>query len=183
MTAVPSGNGSPSGTVTNASSTKSPPLMIGIEPFLERRDARAPDRVEQPLAVLAQLDIGADDVLDRVDDLVRAEGVAQDLADRGVFRARAAQQDLVELDAFLVDAEDADMAGVVMAAGIDAAGDLDLELTQIVLALEVGETLLDRHGDRDRPRIGEIAIIEAWAADDVGDEAGICGREIERLQP
>src|SRR5215472_3758305 len=112
MTGAPSGNGSPSGTVTNASSTKSPPLMIGIEPFLERRDARAADGVEQPLAVLPQIDIGADDVLDRIDDLMRAEGVAENLADRRVFRARAAEQDLVELDALLVDAEDADMAGM-----------------------------------------------------------------------
>ena len=58
---------------------------------------------------------------------------AEDLADRGVLARRAAERDLVELLALLVDAEDADVADVVVAAGIDAAGDLDLELADVVL--------------------------------------------------
>ena len=46
----------------------------------------------------------------------------------------AAQAQLVELDPVLVDAEDADVADVMMAAGIDAARDLDLQVADVVLA-------------------------------------------------
>ena len=78
---------------------------------------------------------------DRIDDLMLAESRAQDFADARVFRARAAELQLVKFDAFLVDAEHADMARVVMAAGIDAAGNLDLQLADFALARDVGETL------------------------------------------
>ena len=81
--------------------------------------------------------------LDGVGDLVRAEAAADDLADRGVLVAGAAKRDLVELGALLLDAEDADMADMVMAAGIDAAGDLELQLADLALALERGEAARD----------------------------------------
>ena len=70
-----------------------------------------------------------------------AEARAHDVADAGVFGARAAQLELVEFHALLVHAQDADMAGMVMAAGIDAAGNLDLEFADIVLAVQIGEML------------------------------------------
>ena len=78
-----------------------------------------------------------------------AEARAHDLADAGVFRARAAQLQLVEFDALLVDAQDADMAGMMMAAGIDAAGDLDLQFADLVLAVQIGEALGDVLRDRE----------------------------------
>ena len=65
------------------------------------------------------------------------------------------------------------MADMVMAAGIDAAGDLDLQLADIVLARQIGEVLGDPLRHRDRARIGERAIVEARAGDDVGDLADI----------
>ena len=63
----------------------------------------------------------------------------EDRADRGVLGGRAAERDLVEFLALLVDAEDADVADMVVAAGIDAARDLDLELADLVLLRRVGE--------------------------------------------
>ena len=87
-----------------------------------------------------------DHPLHRVGDLMLAEAGAHDLADAGVFRARAAEQELVEFHAFLVDAQDADMAGMMMAAGIDAAGNLDLQFADIVLAVQIGEALGDAPG-------------------------------------
>ena len=45
------------------------------------------------------------------------------------FVGRAAERDLVGLLAGALEAEDADVADVVMAAGVDAAGDLDLQRT------------------------------------------------------
>ena len=58
---------------------------------------------------------------------------------RGVLVGAAAERDLVEFLAVLVDAQDADMADMVMAAGIDAAGDLDLQLADILQARQIGE--------------------------------------------
>ena len=82
----------------------------------------------------AQREIGIDHALDRTGDLVGAERRTQDLADAGILRAGAAELELVIFHALLVDAEDADMAGMMMAAGIDAAGNLDLQLADVVLA-------------------------------------------------
>ena len=48
----------------------------------------------------------------------------------------AAERDLVEFLALLVEAEDADVADMVVAAGVDAARDLDLELADPLLAVE-----------------------------------------------
>ena len=42
----------------------------------------------------------------------------------------------------------------------------------------IGEALGDALGDRDRAGIGERAIVEPRAGDDVGDQAGIGGRQI-----
>src|SRR3546814_14351403 len=77
------------------------------------------------------------------------------------------------LGALPIDAEDADMPGMVMPAGVDAARDLDLQLAQILLPLEIGEALGDLLRDGDRARVGEAAIIESGAGDDVGDEIEI----------
>ena len=103
--------------------------------------------------------------------------------------ARAAERDLVEFLALLLDAENADVADMVVAAGIDAAGDLDLQLADLLLALVDGEALRDALRDRDRAGVGERAVVEAGAGDDVGDEAGIGGGEadlgqrvVDRLQ-
>jgi hypothetical protein len=57
-------------------------------------------------------------------------------ADHRVFGAVAAQGDLVVLHPRAVQAEDADMADMVMAAGVDAAGDLDLQRADLMLQLQ-----------------------------------------------
>src|ERR1700753_2398231 len=95
--------------------------LLPVGDVLERDDADAGIGVEEAFAVLAQIEIGADHALDRIDDLALVEGGAQDLADARILRARAAELELVELDALLVDAQYADMPGVMMAAGVDAA--------------------------------------------------------------
>ena len=102
--------------------------MSGIEFLPEWLNADAAIGVEEALAGRARFEIGVDDGLDRIGDFVLAERGADDVADRGGLVARAAERDLVEFDALLIDAENADMADMVMAAGVDAAGNLDLEL-------------------------------------------------------
>ena len=66
---------------------------------------------------------------------------------------------------------------MVMAAGVDAAGDLDLQLADRLLPPVLGEALGDALGDRDRAGVGERAIIEPGAGDDVGDQARVGGGE------
>src|SRR6185437_8088081 len=86
----------------------------------------------------------------------------------GVLVGLAAERDLIELLPLLLDAENADMADMVMAAGIDAAGNIDVQPADIPLQVEIGEPARDLHRHRNRTRIGEAAIIEARASDDIG---------------
>src|SRR5690606_27608354 len=85
-------------------------MYVGIHGLLERGDAGTPECVEEPLAVLAFAQIDLDQLLDGLGDLLVRQGGAQDGAQRRVFGARAAQGDLVELLALLIDAKDADVA-------------------------------------------------------------------------
>ena len=123
--------------------------------------------------------IDIDQVLDDVGNVRRRERRADDLSERGVVALGAAQRDLVPLAAVLVDAEDADVADVVVAAGVHAAGHVELEIADVVQVVEVVEAALDRFGDRDRLRVGERAEISARAADDVGEKADVRRREPE----
>jgi hypothetical protein len=126
---LPFGAGSPPfESAVQGSSAILPSLSSGIELLLEGSRADPGQGVVEALAVAALLQIGGDDAVDRVDHVVVGEGRADDLADGGVLVGAAAERDLVELLALLVDAEDADVADVVVAAGVDAAGDLDLQI-------------------------------------------------------
>src|SRR3546814_18137233 len=86
----------------------------------------------------------------------------------GVFGTRTAEQQLVIFGALAVDAKDADLAGMMVAAGVDAARDLDLELANVELTLHVRKTLRNLLRQRDRARVGEGAIIEPGAGDEIG---------------
>src|SRR3546814_226171 len=82
----------------------------------------------------------------------------------------------------LVHAQNADVSGMMMTAGVDAAGNLELQFTQIPLTLGVGETLADLLRHRNRPRIDKAAIIKTGAGDDVADKVKIGRREPSRIQ-
>src|SRR3569832_1209340 len=187
-----SGNAASSATVANVSSavTGLPPStrMSGIHLFLigdvlERLHADAAIGVEEALARLAHFQIVVHHPLHHVRDLMLAEARPHDVADARVFRARAAELELVVLHALLVDAQDADMARMMMPAGIDAAADLDLQLTDLLLPHDIGELLGDVLRNRDRARIGEVAVVQPRARDDVGDQPRIRRGEVQRLQP
>ena len=90
---------------------------------------------------------------------------------------RAAHRNLVPLAAVLVDAENADMADVMVAAGIHAARHVELEIADVVQVVEIVEAPLDRFGDRNRLRVRERAEVAARAADDVGQQADVRRRE------
>ena len=94
----------------------------------------------------------------------------------------AADGDLVELLAVLLDAENADVADVMMAAGVDAAGDVDVQLAEVAREVEIAEAPRQLLRDGNRARIGEAAVVEARAGDDVGDEADIRRGDADRIE-
>ena len=124
------------------------PLMsVAIDAFLEGLDADAMHDVDEALGVaVAALEVALDQLLDHVGHLGARERGADHLAERGAVRPAgsalvAADRDLVPLLAVLVDAEDADVADVVVAAGVHAAGDVEVELADVVQVVEVVEAL------------------------------------------
>src|SRR5206468_1309821 len=115
--------------------------------------------------------VGLDNRFDRLDDVLRTEARADDLADRRLLVPRAAEGDLISLFSGALEAENADMADVMVAAGVDAARDLDLERADAFRAGAVAEFLGDALGDGNGARGGERAIVEPGAGDDVADRA------------
>src|SRR5262249_26237421 len=125
MTATPSGTGASSSQRTKRSSTILPALTSRIDALLERFDAEALDGVdEQLLGLLAQLEIGRRDVFHHVGHLAIGYGRADQGAKLGLLVGAAADRHLVVFLAVLFDPENADVAHMVMAAGIDAAGNV-----------------------------------------------------------
>ena len=148
---------------------------------LERVDADAPDGVDETLVGGALRAVGVDHGLDGVGHFVGRERRADHLA--GTPRAAerravgAAERDLVPLLAVLVDAEDADVAAVVVAAGIDAAADVQVDVADVVELVEVGEAFGDLGRERDGAGVGQRAEVAAGAGDHVGDQADVRCRE------
>src|SRR3990167_2432025 len=123
---------------------------VDIKNLLERVRSEAAIGVEKAFAGLAVFLVKFDEAADRADNLARGETAAGDGADAGVVGARTAERDLVEFIAFFIDAEDSDMTGVVVAAGVDAAGDFYLQLADVSRFVRICEALGDllRHRNR-----------------------------------
>src|SRR5262249_14922592 len=115
ITGASAGSGSASPTFCQGSSTTWPPLSSGINALLERRQADPAIGVEETLAGTAQRHVGVDHVLDLIDHLFGRNRGPEDRAQRRVIGFAAAQRDLVELGAALVDPENANVADVVVA--------------------------------------------------------------------
>ena len=58
-------------------------------------------------------------------------GRTEQRAELGLLVGAAAERDLVEFLAVLLDAEQADVADVMMAAGVDAAGNVDVQPPEV----------------------------------------------------
>src|SRR6476659_7045862 len=96
-----------------------------IESLLEGRRTDPAPGGEEVFAVVAVGKIGRDDGVDGIRHGFGPEARADDGADRGVVLRAAAERNLVEFCDFLVDAENANIAGMVMPAGVDAAGHVE----------------------------------------------------------
>src|SRR3990167_9560625 len=123
----------------------------GVGGGLERVDADALDGVDELFVDRALGAVGLDHRLDHVRDLIGRERGANDLArhagGRMVRAVRAAQGDLVPLRTVLVHAQDADVATVVVAAGVDATRNVQVYLADVVQLVQVLVTLDQIVGD------------------------------------
>src|SRR5579871_3601139 len=153
---------------------------IGALP--EGREPDAADGIDETLLLAAQRAIGLDQSPDGRCNLVLPHRRSEYLTERREAVGRAADADLIPLLAVLIDAEHADVADMVMAAGIHAAGHLDLDLAQVVEIVEIVETLLYLAGNRDRAGVGEGAEVESGTGDHVRERADVGRGEAVRLE-
>src|SRR5580704_5271022 len=125
-TGTRSGIGASSATRTKRSSTMRPFSTSGINAIPEWLNARAFDRVdEQFIRPLAQFEIGLCDIFDNIGNLRIRHGRANQRTKLRIGVCLSAQCDLIKLLAVLLNAKNADVADVVMAASVDAAGNVD----------------------------------------------------------
>src|SRR5215510_10672035 len=105
-----------------------PTLTSRIDTLPERLDADALDGIEKDLVrPRAQLEISFDDVLDHIRNLGVWHSRTDQRAEHRILVRLAADGHLEELLAILLDAEEPDVTDVMMAAGIDAARDVDVQ--------------------------------------------------------
>src|SRR3989344_3337142 len=162
------------GSKCQVSSTTSLFLMIRcIDALLEGVDANTLVGVDEAFVFGTLFDVHVDQLLDHVRHGFRGKGRAEYLAQAGVAAGAATEGNLIELFAFLVHPEDADVADVVVATGVHATGDVQVQFADVEQVVQVVETALDRFGDRDRLGVGQGADIATRAADDVGQQADV----------
>ena len=118
----------------------------------------------------AQFEICGDDLLDHVGDLPVRHGRSQQCAKLRPLVSTTAEGDLVEFLAVFLHAQNADVADVMMAAGIDAARNIDVQPAKVAGEIEIAEPTGQLLGDRYGAGIGEAAVVEPRASDDVGDQ-------------
>jgi len=106
-----------------------------------------------PFPAVTIVEIGIDDHFDGIDNIRTRERRSGDLAAAGIALRIAAEGNLVVLLAFPVDAENTDVAHMMVAAGVDAARNFDREFTNFVLAIQSCEALADPSQNWNRARI------------------------------
>src|SRR5262249_60402446 len=115
-------------------------LTSRIDTLPEWFDADALDRVEKDLVgPRAQLEIGRHDILDHIRHLGIRNSRTNERTQLGILISLPADRDLEEFLAVLLDPAEADMADVMMAAGIDAAGDVDVQPAEVPGELEIAK--------------------------------------------
>src|SRR5688500_15128260 len=176
--------------VQASSRTRSPTIILAMGYFLygvfcaaavymgfEWLDAQSAHGIQEVFLGGAFFQVDFDKSFDRIGHFVCRKRRTDDRAERSVVTLRAADADLVPLRFSLVDAQNADVTDMVMAAGVHAAGDVDIDFTDIVQIIEIVEATLNRFGNRDRLGVGKRAEITAGAAHDVSQQADIRCRQ------
>jgi len=150
-----------------------------INLVFEGFDADAVESIQKNFVRVAMRQVDADDLFHGIRDFCRCKGGANHLAGAGLAALTTAQGDLIELGIVLVHPQDADMGHMVVAAGVHAAGDVEVQFAQVKQVIQVTEARLDGVGDRDGLGIGQVAEVAARAADHVGEQADAGGGQVE----
>ena len=128
-------------------------MFLRVECRLERGEAKTAIGLQKRLGrVAAQIEVGHDNAFDRRNDLICRKTRACAFTDLGILGPITTQRDLVVFYARAVEAQNADVANMVVPASVDAARDFNLQWPDFVLKFEgvkVGRDLL-RDGDRTR---------------------------------
>src|SRR3981189_2131601 len=141
-----------------------PALTSRIDTLPERLDADALDRLEKCLVrPRAQLPIGFDNVLDHIRHLGVGHGRTDQRAEHRILVRLPPDGYLKDFLAILLDAEETDVADVMMAAGVEAARDVDVQPPEALCKIEIAKPPRQFLRHRDRARIGEAAIVKARA--------------------
>src|SRR5207248_7200350 len=177
------GSGASSATWTKASSDIFPFLTSGINPLPEWFDTEPLHRIdEQLVGIGAQREVGLNNILDHISDFGIGHRRPDQASELCVLVGAAANRDLIELLAVLLDTENADMADVMMTAGVDAAGNVDVQSPDQIGGIVIGKAPRQFLRNRDRARIGERAVIQPRASDDVGHQIDVGGRKTDLVE-
>ena len=91
------------------------------------------------------------------------------------------QGNLIELLPFFVDAEYADVANVVMAAGVHAARNVEIYIAKVMHKVSISELALNGFCNGYGLGVGQRAKIAARAADDISDQACVGRCQVRSL--
>ena len=114
---------------------------ITIDSLFEWRQPDAEQMVAKAFIRLSVFQIQSHDVLDHRRHLGLDKGRADDPADGRCLVGAPAKRDLVMFNTLLVDTQNADIGGVVMPAGIDAALNIQPQLSDFGTAIRIGTAL------------------------------------------
>src|SRR3954447_21765633 len=102
-------------------------LTSGIDPLPEWFHTEPLDRIDKQLVgPRPQCEVGFHDILNDICNFGIGHGGPDQAAELRILIGAAADRDLVELLAVFLDTENTDMADVMMAACVDAAGNVDV---------------------------------------------------------
>ena len=116
--------------------------------------AEAGQRLDKQFALVgAQVAIGIHDAFQRARNIIGFQARPGNRADRGLLIGTAAKGDLIEFLTFLIDAQNADMADMMVATSVDTSGNIDVQAANILLIIRISEDLLDSLTNRNGPEM------------------------------
>ena len=117
---------------------------------LEWIDADANDCVDKAFLGFTQADVSFDEFGHHIRHIGRRERGADHFAKARLIPLATTNRDLVPLFIVLIDAQNANVAHMVVAAGIHTTGDVQIQFADIMQVIQIIEALHDRLRDRNR---------------------------------
>src|SRR5690554_3823297 len=157
-------------------------ITSGIDPLLEWFNTNTAIGIQEGFFLGPFVDIHINDLGNHFGHLVPCKRGPQDLANGSLMMGIATETDLIELFAFLVNAQHANVSNVVVATGIHAAGDVEVDGAEVVQVIQIIKATLDSLSNGNRFGVGQGAEIAARAADDVGQGVQVGSGKAQRYE-